>query len=63
MSEDHDLGSYTSIGVYYDCSTPDKYISDCEYALEVFDLAVSWEELKELYEKQYEDEEEFEDFN
>lgn len=52
MSHDHDLGSYTSIGVYSDYSTPTDYISACENALEVFDSAVSWEELKDHFEDQ-----------
>lgn len=56
MSHDHDLGSYTTIGVYSDYSIPFDYVSDCENALEVFDSAVSWEELKDLYEKQFSDE-------
>lgn len=58
MSHDHDLGSYTSIGVYSDYSPPFDYISNCENALEVFDAAISWDELKELYEEQFSDEDE-----
>ncbi len=55
MSHDHDLGSYTSIGVYSDYSMPSDYVTDCENALYVFDSAVSWDELKELYEKHFSD--------
>lgn len=58
MSHDHDLGSYTTIGVYSDYSIPFDYVSDCEGALEVFDSAVAWEDLKELYEKRLSDENE-----
>lgn len=53
MSQDHDLVSYTTIGVYSDYSMPFDYVSACENALEVFDSAVSWEDLKELYEEQF----------
>ena len=58
MSHDHDLGSYTSIGVYSDYSPSYDYTLDCENALEVFNSAVSWDELKELYEKKFSDEDE-----
>src|SRR5687768_3576578 len=58
MSHDHDLGSYTSIGVYSDYSPPFDYVADCENALEVFNSAVEWEDLKELYDKQFSDEDE-----
>ncbi|MCA1625001.1 MAG: hypothetical protein LC778_14620 [Acidobacteria bacterium] len=51
----YDLGAYTSIGVYSEYSMPFDYAADCENALEVFDSAVSWDELKELYEKQFSD--------
>lgn len=61
MSHDHDLGSYTSIGVYSDYSMPFDYISVCENALEVFNTAVSWEELKDLYEEQFSQEDADED--
>jgi hypothetical protein len=61
MSHDHDLGSYPSIGVYSEYSPEFDYISACENALEVFDSAVSWEELKDLYEEQFSDEDEDED--
>jgi hypothetical protein len=53
MSQDHELGSYTTIGVYSDYSMPFDYVSACENALEVFDSAVSWEDLKELYAAQF----------
>jgi hypothetical protein len=58
MSHDHDLGSYTTIGVYSDYSMPHDYVSDCEIALLVFDSAISWSELKNLYEAQVSDEDE-----
>lgn len=52
MSHDHDLGSYTSIGLYSEHSMSFDYAANCEQALETFDSSVSWEELKELYETQ-----------
>ncbi len=53
MLHDHDLGTYTSIGVYCEYSIPYDYVSSCENALDVFDSAISWEELKDLYEEQF----------
>ncbi len=63
LSHDHDLGVYTSIGVYSEYSTASDYVSSCENALDVFDSAISWEEMKDLYEEQFSenDEEEAED--
>lgn len=61
MAHDHDLGTYTSIGVYADYSMPFDYASACERALEVFDAAVSWHELKALYEKSFSNEDENEE--
>lgn len=55
MPRDHDLGAYTTIGIYAEYSMPFDYASACERALEVFDAAVSWSELKELYENQFSD--------
>ena len=52
MSHDHDLGTYTSIGLYSEHWIPSDYASDCENALYVFDSAISWDELKDFYEKQ-----------
>lgn len=46
MWQDHDLGSYPSLGVWYEYEEPAEYISACENALETFDQAVSWERLK-----------------
>lgn len=65
MSHDHDLGTYTSIGVYSDYSLPFDYISACENALETLNSAISWEELKDLYEEQFidDDEEDDEEFD
>lgn len=63
MSHDHDLGSYTSIGVYSEYSTSSDYISACENALDVFNSAVSWEELKDYFEEQLFKEDENDDEN
>lgn len=57
MSNDHDLGSYPSIGVYSEFSLPYDYVSSCEDALDVFNSAISWETLKEHYEQQFDDDE------
>ena len=61
MSHDHDLGSYTSIGLYSDYSMYFDYAANCEQALEIFDSSVSWEELKELYEKHQSSTDEYEE--
>src|SRR5580765_4860992 len=55
MSHDHDLGSYTSIGLYSDFTLPSDYVSACERALNVFDEAVNWTSLREHFEDQMED--------
>ncbi len=47
MWHEYELGEYPSLGVWSDYDMPDAYISSCERALEVFDAAVSWKELKD----------------
>lgn len=61
MPHDHDLGTHTTIGIYAEYSIPFDYASACEHALEVFDEAVSWSELKTLYDKQFSDQDEDEE--
>jgi len=52
MSEDHDLGSNPSLGVWFEYDPPWDYIHSCERTLEVFDNAVSCFDLKEHFEDQ-----------
>lgn len=52
MWHDHDLGRYPSLGVWSDFDPPWECINACERALEVFDHAVSWRDLKEHFEKE-----------
>lgn len=59
MWHDHDLGSYPTLGVWSDYDQPWDYINSCERALEVFDKAVSWDELMK-YLDENEDAEEYE---
>lgn len=51
FSVDHELGSYPTLGVWYDFGgPPDRYIHRCEEALEVFNRAIEWGDLKEHFE-------------
>lgn len=61
MWQDHDLGSYPSLGVWSDYEPPWDYVDACERALEVFDDAVSWQGLKEHHEEQTSGDEDDED--
>lgn len=49
--QDHDLGSYSSLGFYCENSTDDTddYFSACETALEKFDSSVDWDSIKPDY--------------
>lgn len=49
MWSDHDLGSYPSLGVWYELEEPCEYISACEGALEIFNESVSWSSLKKYF--------------
>jgi hypothetical protein len=51
MDNDHDLGSYSTIGVYYDYGYPQDYVSKAEETLEVFNASVDWYKLRLHYEK------------
>jgi hypothetical protein len=51
MDNDHDLGSYSSIGVSYDYSYPQDYLSKAEETLDVFNSSVDWYKLRLHYEK------------
>ncbi|PKO44196.1 MAG: hypothetical protein CVU29_10140 [Betaproteobacteria bacterium HGW-Betaproteobacteria-22] len=46
MWNDHEFGSYPTLGVWSDYNQPWDYINRCEHALEVFDNAVSWDKLR-----------------
>lgn len=50
MLHDHDYGTYTGLGVYYEFSDPQDYIRKAEEALAVFNNAVDWHMLKEHFE-------------
>ncbi|SRR6266404_3111208 len=52
MSNDHDLGSYPSIGLFSEYTLPSEYVSACEEALSAFDSTVNWFLLKEHFENQ-----------
>ena len=59
MWHEHELGSYPTLGISYEDETPYDYIQSAERALEVFDDAVSWHELKSLvYSEDHEEDEE-----
>ncbi len=47
MSNDHDLGTYTDIGLYSDFTLPAEYVSACERALSAFDASVNWSSLRD----------------
>ena len=51
VSNDYDLGSYPTLGVYSEYLLPTEYVSACENALQVFDSAVSWRSLKDHFDK------------
>ncbi|HKP35653.1 MAG TPA: hypothetical protein VJT71_02255 [Pyrinomonadaceae bacterium] len=56
FAEDHDLGSYPTLGVSSEYSIPTKYVSACERALDTFNQAVDWRVLKEYFEESIESE-------
>jgi hypothetical protein len=61
MSNDHDLGTYTTVGVYWDYSHPTEYISACEISLNVFNDSVDWCALRAQLEKEVFKDGDFED--
>lgn len=65
MQNDHDLGSYPSIGVWSEFSPEFDYVNACERALDTFNSAIDWEMLKEHFEDAQSaddaDEDEFDD--
>lgn len=65
MQNDHDLGSYPSIGVWSEFSPEFDYVNACERALDTFNSAIEWEKLKEHFEEsnavEDPDDDEFED--
>ncbi len=46
MWQEHDLGEYPALGVYYDFEPPWAYIHRCEAELERFDNAIDWAEIQ-----------------
>lgn len=47
MRSEHELGDHPSLGVWYDMEEPCEYIIAAENALDAFNKAVSWTDLKE----------------
>lgn len=43
---DYELGSYPTLGVWYDWWEPSDYIHRCEAALSTFNRAIEWGELR-----------------
>jgi hypothetical protein len=52
MQNDHELGSYPTIGVWSEYSPEFDCIHKCEVALNLFDSAVEWKTLKDHFEQQ-----------
>ena len=55
---DHDLGSYPILGAYFEGTPSDEwldYLRRCEAALEVLNEAVSWSELKDHMEAEFDE--------
>lgn len=50
MQNDHELGTYPSIGIWSDFSPEFDYINSCEKALDIFNEAIDWETLKDHFE-------------
>jgi len=46
MWHEHGLGTYPTLGVWSDYAPDTKYVHACERALEVFDDAIEWHELR-----------------
>lgn len=55
MENDHELGSYPSLGVYWEHDLDARYVGVCERALEAFDDAVDWSAIKDHWESSLED--------
>lgn len=53
MWHDHELGSYPSLGLWSEWSHPWDYFHKCERALEQFDSAVQWSDIKQHYEASF----------
>lgn len=65
MWHEHELGRYPSLGLWSEDEPPWDYLDACERALDVFDEAAAWHELKEHYEEQVlsEEEEDQDEYN
>jgi hypothetical protein len=62
FTQDHELGSYPSIGVWADFGDDEGYAVKCENALIALNEAIQWENLKQLWEDSSEITELEEDF-
>lgn len=54
MWNEHDLGNYPSLGIWYEYEEPWEYINACEETLDVFNDSVSWVKLKKHFKIQKE---------
>ncbi len=54
MMQDHELGSYSSIALWYEFDAPWEYINKCEEALYILNDSIAWGDLKDHYEKSLE---------
>ena len=63
MENDHELGSYPSLGVYWEYDFDARYVGVCERALEAFDAAVEWSAIKQHWELSFEDSSEENEFD
>jgi hypothetical protein len=61
MWHEHELGDYPSLGVWYDMEEPCEYIAAAEDALDAFNKYVLWLGLKEFWENQADEEDEWEE--
>lgn len=50
MSHDHELGPYTSIGLWYEFEAPWEYLHKCEDALDILNESINWSDLHDHYE-------------
>lgn len=61
MENEHELGVYPSLGVYWESDLDAGYVGVCERALEAFDEAVEWSSIKDHWESSIDDADEQDD--
>ena len=57
MENEHELGSYPSLGIWYEYLVPSDYIRHCERTFEVFEESIDWYRLKIHYYEMLDEEE------